>query len=63
MKILTKEQVEKIDFYSQIGQNYFDYVKEEYSCGECNWVQEKKMAQKISALLEIPFVTFDFEKQ
>ena len=30
---------------------------------ECNWVEEKKMAQKISALLSIPFLTFDFEKE
>lgn len=31
--------------------------------GECNWVEEKKMAQKVAAILEIKFVTFDFEKE
>ncbi len=31
--------------------------------GECNWVEEKKMAQKIASILKIPLVTFDFEKE
>lgn len=31
--------------------------------GECSWVQEKQMAQKIAAHLEIPFVVLDLEKQ
>ncbi len=31
--------------------------------GECSWVEEKKMAQKIAAILEIPFITIDYEKQ
>lgn len=31
--------------------------------GECNWVEELKMARKIAAILEIKFVVFDFEKQ
>ena len=30
---------------------------------ECNWITERKMAIKVSALLEIPLITFDFEKQ
>ena len=29
----------------------------------CNWVEERKMAQKIAAILEIPFITLDFEKK
>jgi len=31
--------------------------------GECNWVSEKKDAQKISTILKIPLVTFDFEEE
>ena len=31
--------------------------------GECSWIEEKKMAQKIAAILEIPFITIDYEKQ
>lgn len=31
--------------------------------GECNWVEEKKMAQKVASHLGIPLVTFDFEKE
>ena len=31
--------------------------------GECSYLEEKKMAQKIAALLEIPFMTLDYEKE
>ncbi len=31
--------------------------------GECNWIEERKMAQKIAAILNIPFITLDFEKE
>ncbi len=31
--------------------------------GECSWVNEKKMAQKIAARLGIPFIVLDLEKQ
>lgn len=31
--------------------------------GECAWVEEKKMAQKIASILNIPLITFDFEKE
>jgi len=31
--------------------------------GECNWIKEKQMAQKIASKLEIPFITLDLEKQ
>jgi tRNA-specific 2-thiouridylase len=31
--------------------------------GECSWVKEKQMAQKIAAHLEIPFIILDLEKQ
>jgi tRNA-specific 2-thiouridylase len=31
--------------------------------GECGWIKEKQMAQKIATKLEIPFVTLDLEKQ
>jgi len=31
--------------------------------GECGWIKEKQMAQKIAAKLEIPFIVLDLEKQ
>lgn len=31
--------------------------------GECSWIEERKMAQKIAAILDIPFVTLDFENE
>lgn len=31
--------------------------------GECSWIKEKRMAQKIAAKLNIEFVIFDFEKE
>ncbi len=31
--------------------------------GECNWIEERKMAQKIALLLNIPLITLNFEKQ
>ena len=31
--------------------------------GECSWVEERKMAQKITLLLDIPFITIDSEKK
>ncbi|MCX8159272.1 MAG: tRNA 2-thiouridine(34) synthase MnmA [Candidatus Pacearchaeota archaeon] len=31
--------------------------------GECSYIQEKKMAQKIASILNIKFVVLDFEKQ
>jgi len=30
---------------------------------DCNWKKERKMAMKIAALLKIPLITFDFEKE
>lgn len=31
--------------------------------GECSYLEDKKMAQKIALQLKIPFIVFDFEKQ
>ena len=31
--------------------------------GECSWIEERKMAQKISSVLQIPFMTLDYENQ
>ena len=31
--------------------------------GECSYLEEKKMAQKIAALLEIPFILLDYENE
>lgn len=31
--------------------------------GECSWIQEREMAQKIAAILNIKFLTLDFEKE
>ena len=31
--------------------------------GECSYLEERKMAQKIASILEIPFITLDYENQ
>lgn len=31
--------------------------------GECNWIEEKQMAQRIAAFFNIPLITLDLEKQ
>lgn len=31
--------------------------------GECTWREERRMAQRIAALLDIPLITLDFEKE
>ncbi len=31
--------------------------------GECSWIEERKMAQKIAAILDIEFITLDFEEE
>lgn len=31
--------------------------------GECNYIEERKMAQKIASLLKIPLITLDYEKE
>ncbi|MBI2452056.1 tRNA 2-thiouridine(34) synthase MnmA [Candidatus Pacearchaeota archaeon] len=31
--------------------------------GECNWIEERRIAQKIAAMLKIPLVTVDYEKE
>jgi len=40
----------------------FSETKNEIT-GECKWVEERKSAQKIAALLNIKFITLDFEKE
>lgn len=50
--------------YNVIGafmKNFSD-TKNPYT-GECSYLEDKKMAQKIASLLKIKFVVFDFEKQ
>src|SRR3989344_2424810 len=50
--------------YNVIGafmKNFSD-TKDPYT-GECSYLEDKRMAQKIALLLKIPFVIFDFEKQ
>jgi len=34
-----------------------------YITGECNWKEERRFASQIAALLDIPLITLDFEKQ
>lgn len=31
--------------------------------GECSWIEERKVAQKIASLLSIPLITLDYEKE
>lgn len=40
----------------------FSETKNEIT-GDCNYLEDKKDAQKIAAILEIPFVSLDFEKE
>ena len=40
--------------------NYSDSKNE---IGECNWREERRMAAKIAAKLDIPLITLDYEKQ
>ena len=50
--------------YKVIGafmKNFSD-AKNPYT-GECSYLEDKRMAQKIAILLNIPFVVFDFEKE
>src|SRR6185437_14274083 len=31
--------------------------------GQCSWIEDKKMAQKIALKIKIPFIVLDFEKE
>jgi len=50
--------------YKVIGvfmKNYSD--SKDKITGDCLWIEEKRMAQKISVILDIPLITVDYEKQ
>jgi tRNA-uridine 2-sulfurtransferase len=54
----------KREGYNVIGafMKNFSQTKNPFT-GECNWVEEKKMAQRVAVHLGIKFVMFDFEKE
>src|SRR3989338_4982272 len=31
--------------------------------GECSWREDRRMARRVAAILDIPLITLDFEKQ
>jgi len=49
--------------YEVIGAFMKNWSHEKYDMGECTWRGERKVATKIAAMLEIPLITFDFEKE
>ena len=49
--------------YEVIGAFMKNWSHEKHGMGECTWKSERKVAMKIAAQLNIPLITFDFEKQ
>lgn len=49
--------------YQVIGAFMKNFSEKNPISGECNWVEEKIMAQKIAAFLDIPLIILDLEKE
>jgi len=49
--------------YEVIGAFMKNWSHEKHGMGKCTWKSERKVAMKIAAQLNIPLITFDFEKQ
>ncbi len=49
--------------YEVIGVFMKNWSDTKNELGECSWKDERKMAMKISAILEIPLITLDSEKE
>ena len=49
--------------YEVIGAFMKNFSHSKHGMGECTWKEERKVAMKIAAILEIPLITFDFEKE
>ncbi|MCH8958312.1 MAG: tRNA 2-thiouridine(34) synthase MnmA [Proteobacteria bacterium] len=49
--------------FQVIGAFMKNWSQSKNELGECLWKEERKMAMKISSILEIPLITLDFEKQ
>jgi len=49
--------------YEIIGAFMKNYSNTKNNMGECAWRQERRIAIKIAAMLNIPLITLDFEKQ
>lgn len=49
--------------YEVIGAFMKNFSHSKYGMGECTWKLERKYAMKIAAILNIPLITFDFEKE
>jgi tRNA-specific 2-thiouridylase len=49
--------------YEIIGAFMKNWSDTKNDLGECTWRGERRMAMKVAAMLEIPLITLDFEKQ
>lgn len=49
--------------YEIIGIFMKNWSENKKGLGECNWISERKMAMKVAALLQIPLITIDSEKE
>ena len=49
--------------YDIIGAFMKNWSHNKYDMGECTWKGERKVAMEIAAILEIPLITLDFEKE
>ena len=49
--------------YEVIGAFMKNWSDTKTVSGECAWKEERRDAMRVAALLDIPFVTFDFEKE
>ena len=48
--------------YEVIGAFMKNWSNTKNALGECKWREERRMAIKIASILDIPLITFDFEK-
>jgi tRNA-specific 2-thiouridylase len=49
--------------YEVIGAFMKNYSDSKNKLGECNWKEEREYAKKIAAILGIPLITLDYEKE
>ena len=49
--------------YEVVGAFMKNWSHDKHGMGKCTWREERKMAMKIASKLQIPLITFDFEKE
>lgn len=49
--------------YEVIGAFMKNWSDSKDESGSCNWIAERKMAIRVASMLNVPLITFDFEKQ